>query len=252
LSSTFFASLPTMASAGFDRHITIFSPEGRLYQVEYAFKAVKDSDTVLAVRGKNACVVITQKKVEDKLVDPASITRLFCITKTIGCVIAGLLPDARAQAQRLRYEAANFRHKYGYDVPVSYLAHRLGDINQVYTQHAAMRVHATSVLLVAVDSESGAELYKVDPAGSCLAWRGAAAGDKEAEAINTLEKRLKKKEPADEKETIQFAIASLQTVLSADFKAEELEVGVVSADKRTFRALSAADIDAHLTEISQE
>jgi 20S proteasome subunit alpha 1 len=160
--------------------------------------------------------------------------------------------DARAQAQRLRYEAANFRHKYGYDVPVEYLAHRLGDINQVYTQHAAMRVHATTVLLVAIDEESGAELYKIDPAGSCLAWRGAAAGEKEAEAMATLEKRLKKKEPTDERETIQFAISCLQNVLSADFKADEIEVGVVSAANRAFRTLSVAEIDTHLSTIAQE
>ncbi len=286
-----------VSSAGFDRHITIFSPEGRLYQVEYAFKAVKDSETAIAVRGSGACVVITQKKVEDKLIDASTISRLFRITKTIGCVIAGVLretlthttqmhstafrdffffffsfslclsrltlthslthshshlADARAHAQRLRYEAAQFRHKHGYDVPVSYLAHRLGDINQVYTQHAAMRVHATAVLIVAIDDEAGPELYKVDPAGSCLAWRGAAAGEKEAEAAAALEKRLKKKEPSDEKETIHFAIACLQNVLASDFKADEIEVGVVSKENTAFRQLTTAEIDVHLSSIAAE
>ena len=104
------------SSAGYDRYITIFSPEGRLYQVEYAFKAIKTPGiTSVGVRGKDSVCIVTQKKVPDKMLKADTMTHVFKITKNIGCVMTGLIADARGKVQRARYEAANFEFNVSTD-----------------------------------------------------------------------------------------------------------------------------------------
>lgn len=151
--------------AGYDRHITIFSPEGRLYQIEYAFNAVKSVGiSSVALKGKDCVIMLTQKKVTDKLIDPKSVTQMYKLGDKIGCCMTGLPGDSVAQVQRTRQEALDFKFKNGFEIPISYLANRLADICQVYTQHASMRALGCVMFIGGID-ENGPQLYKVDPSG---------------------------------------------------------------------------------------
>lgn len=252
-----------MSGSMYDRHITIFSDQGRLYQVEYAFKAITAANiTSIGVRGKNCAVVISQKKVPDKLIDPSSVSYIFKLSPSIGCVLTGSIADARASATRARSEAAEFKYKYGYEMPCDVLAKRVANISQIYTQRAYMRPLGVAMTLISVDEENGPQLYKCDPAGYYVGYKATASGPKAQEALNFLEKRLKNKEHAEGSwdEVVELAITALSSVLSVDFKKGEIEIGIVGGphsdgkegtDTR-FRSLTEEEIDERLQAIAEK
>lgn len=245
------------SSAGYDRHITIFSPEGRLYQVEYAFKAIKTSGlTSVGVRGKDSCVVLTQRKVPDKLHDPESVTNLYPITDNIGLVMTGMVADARASVSRLRSEAAEFRFNNGYDIPVSYLAKRAADLAQIYTQHANMRPLGIAMIIIGIDVEGEnkiPQLFRCDPAGYYVGYKATSSGQKEQEANNFLEKRYKAElNPSlSYDDTVQLALACLQNVLGSDLKAPDIEACVVRSEALKFTRLTNDEVEGHLTALAE-
>jgi len=256
-----------MSRTSYDRYLTVFSPEGRLYQVEYAFKAISGSGhTAISVRGKDTSVVITQKKVPDKLIDASSVTHLFSITPTIGCVMTGLIADAKAQVFRAQQEAANWRYKYGYEITPDALARRLANINQVYTQRAGMRPLGISVILIGIDPELGPQCFKLDPAGYFVGFHATAAGQKQQEAMNHLEKKWKKLDNGKgaedaaaatkrltRAEVIEIAIEAMSIVHATDYKPGEIEIGIVStADEENpksrgkWRVMEETEVEQHL------
>lgn len=241
-----------MSQGAFDRQITVFSPQGHLYQVEYAMKAaLGGGNTAVAVRGEHSATFITQRKIPDRLIDPSSLSNIHRITDTIGCLMIGLLPDIKVQVDRVRYEANEFAYNNGYPMPVHVLAKRMADICQVYTQEASGRALACIMLLIGHDDEKGCQVFKVDPAGHYLPYKAVSTGKYEPEAMNYLEKKVEELSQLDEASSIEMAISTMQHVLSSDFKSSEIEVAVVSKGKK-FRVLKEDEIEERINSIMEK
>mmetsp|Transcript_10255 Transcript_10255/g.8805 ORF Transcript_10255/g.8805 Transcript_10255/m.8805 type:complete len:146 (+) Transcript_10255:44-481(+) len=136
--------------------ITVFSPQGKLIQVEYAFQAVKTAGlTAIAIKGKDTAVVAIEKKVTDRLIDPDSVTNIYNVNDGIGAVTVGLTPDAKSVISRLRMEAAEYKFENGHQAPIDVLVSTYANIAQYYTQHAFTRVLGVETICVSYDKEKG-------------------------------------------------------------------------------------------------
>jgi len=238
--------------SNYDHHISIFSPQGRLYQMEYCFKAANSGLTGVAIRGKDSVCVVTQKKVPDRLMEPSSVTHLFKLTQKIGVCVTGPMADSKSMVQRARYESGKWAFDNGYPMPVSVLSRRMADLAQVNTQAASSRPLACIGLFVGVDDEKGPQVFKVDCAGHYLPFFAAASGPKEQEAMNFLEKRVNEMKDFDKDQVIRTAITCLGHVLGSDFRGTEIEVGSVQGISGKFEVLSEDEIEEHLNAIADD
>jgi len=220
--------------------------------MEYCFKAAQSGLTIVAVRGKDSVAVVTQKKVPDRLMDPGSVTHLFQLTNKIGCCVTGTMADCKSFVQRARYEAGKWSFDMGHGVPVSVLAKRMADLAQVNTQTASMRPLAVISLFLGVDDEKGPVVYKVDCAGHYLPFFAAAAGPKEQEAMNFLEKRVDDMKEMETDTVVRTAITCLGHVLGSDFRGNEIEVAQIVSRKGKFHVLTEDEVEGHLNAIADD
>lgn len=205
--------------------------------------------------------MVSQKKVPDKLVDPTSITSMYQLTKHSGVLMTGLVPDARSSVQRARYEAVNYQHDNGYEIPIKQLVERMADVAQLYTQQAFMRALGIIGLYAGFDEEQKPQLFRVDPAGHYMAYKACAAGVKEAEALGHFEKVLKltldvpvveRVDPQlSRDDTLDQALEVLQLTLGADIKSTEVEVAILTYENG-WKVLGEADVDTILTRLSDK
>lgn len=230
----------------------VFAPDGRIYQIEYAFKAITSAgQTSIAIRGTDCVVVCTQKKVPDKLIVPDSVTNIYNIANGIGAVIVGNTNDARVMVSQIRATAAEFQMKFAYECPIAVLAQRMGARLQRFSQYAGIRPFCCMITLVGCDEEFGPQVYKIDPSGSAIGYKALATGSKEQEATVALERAFKKNDGQwNTKQAIETAVKTLSTVVSSDFRANEIEVGIATVGQPLFRKLTEQEIDTVLNEMA--
>jgi len=173
---------------GYDLSASQFSPDGRVFQVEYALKAVENSGTAIALRGKDGIVFAVEKLVTSKLYEPGANKRIFHVDKNIGIAAAGLIADARQLIETARSEAANYRSEYGMPISLNHLTSRVAMYMHAYTLYSSVRPYGVSLLLGSFDSHDGAQLYSIEPSGIYTGYFGCAIGKAKQSAKTEIEK----------------------------------------------------------------
>lgn len=188
---------PVSQTAGYDRTATMFSPDGRLYQVEYASKIVSQGTIGVALKYADGVIFGADKNISSRLVIPSSIEKVFRIDDHIAAVSAGLVGDARRLVQIARQKSQENRSYYDEAIGVETLVKEISGINQVFTQYAGMRPFGVSFIIGGVDS-TGSRLFETEPSGALAEYSAIAVGKNKNKAMDFFEKNYKDKMGLDE------------------------------------------------------
>lgn len=173
---------------GYDYGASTYSPAGRVFQVEYAAKAVDQLDTVIGIRCIDGVVLGVEKLIKSKMMIKSSYRRIFTTSKNSGIAVGGLLPDGRQIVNRAREEVANYKDSFGIDIPGKILSQRLSLYIHAYTEYYYLRPFGISVLLSIYDDMNGPQLYMIDTSGECYRYFAIAIGKSAQQARVELEK----------------------------------------------------------------
>jgi len=173
---------------GYDLSASQFSPDGRVFQIEYANKAVENSGTCLGIRGKDGVVFACEKIVASKLYEKGANRRITNIDTHVGMAAAGLVTDARQLAEIARDEASSYRSDYGSPIPLPHLVSRVSAYMHAYTLYSSIRPFGSTAMLGSWSGEAGPQLYCIEPSGTGYGYWGCAAGKAKSNAKTELEK----------------------------------------------------------------
>ena len=222
----------------YDRAITVFSPDGRLFQVEYAREAVKRGTTTVGVKFKDGVVLIVDKRLSSKLIEPKSIEKIFKIDSHIGCATSGLVADARALVGRARIECQVNAFNYSEDLAVETLVKKICDFKQSYTQYGGVRPFGTAMLMAGIDA-SGPHLYETDPSGAMMAYKAGGIGAGRNEVMEVFEKDFK--DNMTQTQAVNLGLKALSAANENNLKSEVVEIAVINPE-REFHTLSSEEV----------
>jgi proteasome alpha subunit len=227
----------------YDRAITIFSPEGRLYQVEYALELVKRGAPIVGVSSPAGVVVAANETPESVLEDAEYFRKIFQLDEHVCVAIAGLSSDARVLINQARVFCQSNRLLYDEAIDVEILTRRIGDISQIYTQHAGVRPFGVSTIIAGVD-DTGCRVMTTDPSGSYRGYRAVAVGRKSDEANKLLEEKYKEGMGLDE--AVKLAVEAVKIASDGAMSSSNIKVAVIPADTKVFRRLSDEEVGNHI------
>ena len=220
---------------GYDRAITMFSPDGRLLQVEYAKKTVRQGSTAIGMVCKDGVLLVTDNRILDRLVVAEAVEKIWELDEHIAATASGILSDARVLIERAQVKAQQHRVTFDSAIDTITIVKDISDLKQMCTQSGGLRPFGVSLLIAGID-EDGMKLFETDPTGIYFQYRATAIGEGELEVKEILTKKYSDTMSVDE--GLKLAVSALKSVLDSNFSAERLDAAVIMLSDKTYRKLT--------------
>ena len=225
---------------GYDRSITMFSPDGRLLQVEYAKKTVRQGSTAIGIVCKDGVVLVSDKRITSPLIVPESIEKMFRIDDHIAATAAGIISDARVLVDRTQLKAQQHAVTYDSRIDVLSIVKDICDLKQICTQSAGLRPFGVSMLVCGVEEDGSIKLFVTEPYGLYFQYKAAVIGEGESEIDPILQKRYKP--TMNVEEGVRLGLNALKEFLKSDFNFDRVDAVIIRQDTKRYTKLTDGEL----------
>ncbi|MFA5141744.1 MAG: archaeal proteasome endopeptidase complex subunit alpha [Candidatus Woesearchaeota archaeon] len=234
------ASTQTHQMMGYDRAITMFSPDGRLLQVEYARKMVRQGSTAIGIVCKDGVLLVADKRLVDRLIVPESVEKIWKIDEHIGATASGMISDARVLIERAQVRAQQNRVTYDSPIDILSIVKDICDLKQLCTQSGGLRPFGVSTLIIGID-EAGPVLFETDPAGIYFRYKAKAIGEVEPEVEEILYNEYK--DGLTIEEGFDLAINALCKTLGKELSLDRLDAAYIRYPEKSYVKLTPDQLE---------
>jgi len=234
----------------YDRGVNTFSPEGRLFQVEYAIEAIKLGSTVIGVQTSEGVCLAVEKRITSKLLEPSSVKKIVKLDGHIGCAMSGLVADARTLVDHARVETQNHWFVYNESMGVESCVQSVCDLALNFGEGDMARPFGVALLIAGVDEEGGAALYHTDPSGTYTKYDCKAIGAGSEGAQSSLQEHYNKSMKLHEAQSL--ALRVLKQVMEEKLDSTNVELAIVTSAKKEFTLYTSSELEAIIKNLDPE
>ncbi len=234
---------------GYDRAITMFSPDGRLLQVEYAKKTVRQGSTAIGMICSDGILLVADKRIVDTLVVPESVEKIWQIDENIGAAASGILSDARVLIDRAQLKAQQHRVTYDSEIDTLTIVKDICDLKQICTQSGGLRPFGVSILVAGIDDKSP-RLFETDPIGIYFQYKATAIGEGEVEVEEILHSEYKQDMSIED--GLKLSLKALKKVLGENFNVERIDAAYITTAEKKFKKVNKSKIEKLASELKDD